>query len=163
MKKMNNLDFVSVLSSALTPVTLISGVGLLMLTMSARYAHTTNRIRELLKTRLQLLAAGQLPKDDLKLIDEEILLIFHRSKLLKRAILFVVMSAAFSGLLVLTSVLATVFGLNLRLEEDLFLFTAVGFIVISTVLFSMEVSISLRALGMTVRRTLAEDAFDLKM
>lgn len=160
---MNNLDFVSVLSSALTPVTLISGVGLLMLTMSARYAHTTNRIRELLKTRLQLLAAGQLPKDDLKLINEEILLIFHRSKLLKRAILFVVMSAAFSGLLVLTSVLATVFGLNLRLEEDLFLFTAVGFIVISTVLFSMEVSISLRALGMTVRRTLAEDAFDLKM
>ena len=160
---MNNLDFVSVLSSALTPVTLISGVGLLMLTMSARYAHTTNRIRELLKSRLQLLAAGQLAKDDLKLIDEEILLIFHRSKLLKRAILFVVMSAAFSGLLVLTSVIATVFGLNLRLWEDLFLFTAVGFIVISTVLFSMEVSISLRALGMTVRRTLAEDAFDLKM
>ena len=68
---MNNLDFVSVLSSALTPVTLISGVGLLMLTMSARYAHTTNRIRELLKTRLQLLAAGQLAKDDLKLIDRK--------------------------------------------------------------------------------------------
>ena len=157
---MNNLDFVSVLSSALTPVTLISGVGLLMLTMSARYAHTTNRIRELLKTRLQLLAAGQLAKDDLKLIDEEILLIFHRSKLLKRAILFVVMSAAFSGLLVLTSVIATVFGLNLRLGEDLFLFTAV---VISTVLFSMEVSISLRALGMTVRRTLAGDSLDVKM
>ena len=157
---MNNLDFVSVLSSALTPVTLISGVGLLMLTMSARYAHTTNRIRELLKTRLQLLTAGQLTKDDLKLIDEEILLIFHRSKLLKRAILFVVMSAAFSGLLVLTSVIATVFGLNLRLGEDLFLFTAV---VISTVLFSMEVSISLRALGMTVRRTLANDSLDVKM
>ena len=160
---MNNLDFVSVLSSALTPVTLISGVGLLMLTMSARYAHTTNRIRELLKSRLQLLAAGQLAKDDLKLIDEEILLIFHRSKLLKRAILFVVMSAAFSGLLVLTSVIATVFGLNLRLWEDLFLFTAVGFIVISTVLFSMEVSISLRALGMTVRRTLAADSLAVKM
>ena len=160
---MNNLDFVSVLSSALTPVTLISGVGLLMLTMSARYAHTTNRIRELLKSRLQLLAAGQLAKDDLKLIDEEILLIFRRSKLLKRAILFVVMSAAFSGLLVLTSVIATVFGLNLRLWEDLFLFTAVGFIVIATVLFSMEVSISLRALGMTVRRTLADDSLDVKM
>ena len=160
---MNNLDFVSNLSSALTTKTLISGVGLLMLTMSARYAHTTNRIRELLKSRLQLLAAGQLAKDDLKLIDEEILLIFHRSKLLKRAILFVVMSAAFSGLLVLTSVIATVFGLNLRLWEDLFLFTAVGFIVISTVLFSMEVSISLRALGMTVRRTLADDSLDVKM
>ncbi len=52
---MNNVEFVSVLSSALTPVTLISGVGLLMLTMSARYAHTTNRIRELLKSRLQMI------------------------------------------------------------------------------------------------------------
>lgn len=153
---MNNMEFVSVLSSALTPVTLISGVGLLMLTMSARYAHTTNRIRELLKNRLQIIKEPD-AIEDVKLIDEEILLIFHRSKLLKRSILFVVMSAAFSGLLVLTSVLATMFGLNLRGAEDLLLFLAVGFIVISTVLFSREVSISLRALGMTVRRTLQKD------
>ncbi len=67
------------------------------------------------------------------------------------------MSAAFSGLLVLMSVLATMFSLNLRSIEDLLLFLAVGFIVISTVLFSREVSISLRALGMTVRRTLKKD------
>lgn len=153
---MNNIEFVSVLNSALTPVTLISGVGLLMLTMSARYAHTTNRIRELLKSRLQLV---DLPdkSEEVELVDEEILLIFHRSKLLKRSILFVVMSAAFSGLLVLTSVLSTMFCLNLRSVEDLLLFLAVGFIVISTVLFSREVSISLRALGMTVRRTLKKD------
>lgn len=83
---MNNVEFVSVLSSALTPVTLISGVGLLMLTMSARYAHTTNRIRELLKSRLQIVDLSD-KSDDVKLIDEEILLIFHRSKLLKRSIL----------------------------------------------------------------------------
>lgn len=153
---MNNVEFVSVLSSALTPVTLISGVGLLMLTMSARYAHTTNRIRELLKSRLQIVDLSD-KSDDVKLIDEEILLIFHRSKLLKRSILFVVMSAAFSGLLVLTSVLATMFSLNLRIMEDLLLFLAVGFIVISTVLFSREVSISLRAFGMTVHRTLKKD------
>ncbi len=153
---MNNVEFVSVLSSALTPVTLISGVGLLMLTMSARYAHTTNRIRELLRNRLQLVGLPD-KGDEVELVDEEILLIFHRSKLLKRSILFVVMSAAFSGLLVLTSVLSTMFSLNLRSVEDLLLFLAVGFIVISTVLFSREVSISLRALGMTVRRTLKKD------
>ncbi len=149
---MNNIEFVSVLSSALTPVTLISGVGLLMLTMSARYALATNRIRELLKSRLQLV--DQLAKsDEVKLTGEEILLIFHRARLLKRSILFVVISAAFSGLLVLTSVLATMFSLNLRSIEDLLLFLAVG----SIVLFSREVSISLRALGMTVRRTLKKD------
>ena len=72
---MNNVEFVSVLSSALTPVTLISGVGLLMLTMSARYAHTTNRIRELLKSRLQIVDLSD-KSDDVKLIDEKYCLFF---------------------------------------------------------------------------------------
>ena len=72
---MNNVEFVSVLSSALTPVTLISGVGLLMLTMSARYAHTTNRIRELLKSRLQIVDLSD-KSDDVKLIYEKYCLFF---------------------------------------------------------------------------------------
>ena len=45
---MNHIDFTLILSSALTPITLISGVGLLLLTMSARYDHTTARVRQLL-------------------------------------------------------------------------------------------------------------------
>ena len=44
---MDHLDFSYVLSSTLTPITLISGVGLLLMTMSARYAHTTDRVRQM--------------------------------------------------------------------------------------------------------------------
>ena len=44
-------SFNELLASALAPITLISGVGLLMLSMSARYNHATSRIRLLMNAR----------------------------------------------------------------------------------------------------------------
>lgn len=41
--------FQDMLVNALTPITLISGVGLLMLCMTTRYNHATDRIRQLIK------------------------------------------------------------------------------------------------------------------
>ena len=45
------VEFSATLSDALAPVTLISGVGLLLVSMSARYCHATSRIRQLLADR----------------------------------------------------------------------------------------------------------------
>ena len=47
------LSYSVTLSDALTPITLISGVGLLLLAMTARYNYTTDRVRALLKERRQ--------------------------------------------------------------------------------------------------------------
>ena len=47
------LSYAVTLSDALTPITLISGVGLLLLAMTARYNYTTDRVRALLKERRQ--------------------------------------------------------------------------------------------------------------
>mgnify|MGYP000969903121 CR=1 FL=1 len=44
--QMPHIDFASILSSALTPITLISGVGLLLMAMSSRYAQACDRVRE---------------------------------------------------------------------------------------------------------------------
>jgi hypothetical protein len=41
------LSYSVTLSDALTPITLISGVGLLLLAMTARYNYTTDRVRAL--------------------------------------------------------------------------------------------------------------------
>ena len=43
------IPFDAVVSNALTPITLISGVGLVMLCMTNRYNHTVDRIRQLLQ------------------------------------------------------------------------------------------------------------------
>lgn len=48
---MEYIDFAYVLSTSLTPITLISGAGFLLMTMSGRYEHTTGRVRELLQAK----------------------------------------------------------------------------------------------------------------
>ncbi|WP_290116156.1 DUF2721 domain-containing protein [Turicimonas muris] len=138
------VTYAATLSNALTPITLISGVGLLLLAMSARYNHTTDRVRQLLKERKKIL-----PRKDSDL-ERAINLIYERSHLLKNAILAVTISAAFSGILVLVSILENILNLKLEVWKSTILLTAVIFIVTSTIFFVMEVHLSLKALGLSI-------------
>lgn len=150
---MDHLDFSYVLSSTLTPITLISGVGLLLMTMSARYAHTTDRVRQILKT-LEMTA------DPCGKLRASVYLLFKRATLLRKAILLVVLSAACSGLLVLTCTVEAMFGTPLETLKQLFLLCSVGLIVLSTFYFSLEVNISLKALELTLPPNVEEKKED---
>ena len=150
---MANLDFSYVLSSTLTPITLISGVGLLLMTMSARYAHTTDRVRQILKT-LEMTA------DPCGKLRASVYLLFKRATLLRKAILLVVLSAACSGLLVLICTVEAMFGTPLETLKQLFLLCSVGLIVFSTFYFSLEVNISLKALELTLPPNVEEKKED---
>lgn len=136
--------FASMLANSLTPITMISGVGLMLLCMVARYNHTTDRVRQLLKQR----EAGDYENEPD--IDREIHLIFRRSKYLRRAMLCLVLSDVCSGLLLATNVLAHLSGLNFVPLSSLWLASALGLIVASTAYFSFEVRISLNALRMAI-------------
>ena len=111
--------------------------------MSARYAHTTERVRQLLHA--DEMSGGTDPR-----LAEAIDLIFHRAELLRKAIPFVVLSAACSGLLVLTCTIEAIFHQDLDSLKHVLLFGSVALIVVSTAYFSMEVGTSLKALGMSV-------------
>lgn len=150
---MDHLDFSYVLSSTLTPITLISGVGLLLMTMSARYAHTTDRVRQILKT-LEMTA------DPCGKLRASVYLLFKRATLLRKAILLVVLSAACSGLLVLTCTVEAMFGTPLETLKQIFLLCSVGLIVFSTFYFSLEVNISLKALELTLPPNVEEKKED---
>lgn len=136
--------FASMLANSLTPITMISGVGLMLLCMVARYNHTTDRVRQLLKQR----EAGDYENEPD--IDREIHLIFRRSKYLRRAMLCLVLSDVCSGLLLATNVVAHLSGLNFVTLSSLWLACALGLIVASTAYFSFEVRISLNALRMAI-------------
>ena len=86
------VEYHQMLTTSLPPVTLISGVGLLLLAMTARYNHSTNRVRQLLRERNSIA-----PRENQDL-NHEIDLIFERASLLRMSILTVVLSATFSGL-----------------------------------------------------------------
>lgn len=138
------IEFSATLADALAPVTLISGVGLLLVSMSARYCHATTRIR-------QLFAERQTVDDENKEeLDQSIRLIFRRTKLLKNGILTVMLSAAFSSLQILVIVLEHLFQLELSFLKSSMLLTSVIFIVLSSCIYVNEVQISLRALGLAV-------------
>ena len=138
------VEFSATLSDALAPVTLISGVGLLLVSMSARYCHATSRIRQLLAERKEE------SEDIHEEIDQSIDLIYKRASLLKTGILTLMISAAFSSLQVLVIVIERLFSLDLSLMKSTMLLASVIFIVISSCIYVSEVQVSVKALGLTV-------------
>lgn len=138
------VEFSATLSDALAPVTLISGVGLLLVSMSARYCHATSSIRQLLAERKEE------SEDFHEEIDQSIDLIYKRASLLKTGILTLMISAAFSSLQVLVIVIERLFSLDLSLMKSTMLLASVIFIVISSCIYVSEVQVSVKALGLTV-------------
>ena len=72
------VEFSTTLADALAPITLISGVGLLLVSMSARYGHATTRIRQLMAER------SDSPDEVDEELENSIRLIYRRAKLLKK-------------------------------------------------------------------------------
>ena len=138
------VEFSATLSDALAPVTLISGVGLLLVSMSARYCHATSRIRQLLAERKEE------SEDFHEEIDQSIDLIYKRASLLKTGILTLMISAAFSSRQVLVIVIERLFSLDVSLMKSTMLLASVIFIVISSCIYVSEVQVSVKALGLTV-------------
>ena len=140
-------EFNQSLAMALGPITLISGVGLLMICMTNRYNHATNRIRQLMAKRPAISS-----KDDRLrgILDKEIDLLYAGAALLRRGMLSV------SALLVAVSVGGHFLALNLSDIESVLLVAATLLIVLSALFFSGEICISLRALGLAVENAAAE-------
>ena len=138
------VEFNHALAGALTPITLISGVGLLMICMTKRYNHATNRIRQLMAKRDS--AEASLEPD----IDAEIEIIYLRASLLRKGVLSVAVSAVFSALLVTISVSSRFLYVDMSTLEGITLVAAITLIVISSLLFSAEISLSLKALGLAI-------------
>ncbi len=133
-------DFSQLLEPALTPVTLISGVGLLLLSMVNRYNHAINRIRELIKERRVA------DESDQERIQQSIAVIYDRCKIMRHAIRSVASSLASSAAMVFTISLEGLFDVDLFMLKASFLVISVALVVLSTILFVIEITYSLRAL-----------------
>ena len=138
------IDYSTVLSAALTPITLISGVGLLLVSMTNRYNHSTDRLRQLLREKNAIA-----PRED-KDLNHAIELIFERAALLRMSILTVVLSATFSGLQVLCGIVESMVSIDMGVIKLGMLFISIGFLLISTIYFVREVSISTKAIGLSM-------------
>lgn len=87
-------ELIPVLQIAIGPVILISGIGLLLLSMTNRYGRTIDRSRELSTARLHATS-------DVERLEMQIEILWQRARILRRAIFFGTLSVLFAAILII--------------------------------------------------------------
>jgi hypothetical protein len=134
-----NLPFEQVLSAAVTPLVLISGVGLILLSLVNRYNHAIDRTRQLHNT----------PHENQDLFirrQRQVSHMYRRCQILQRSIGFLILSVACSGIIVLVSVLQLLTGWDLNSIKTILLVGGVTALVISILYFFLDIRQSMKAL-----------------
>ena len=138
-----NTIFVELLKNSITPIALISGVGLILLTVSNRLGRTIDRSRAL----IQDLEKEENQKEPLKTKKVEQLHILHRrNKYLRNSVLGIAFSIMASSLMVPVLIFEYIYHPNLQVVEfSLFVISIIGIICSAFFLF-LDVSLTLKAL-----------------
>ena len=133
-------DLIPVLQIAVGPVILISGVGLLLLSMTNRFGRVIDRSREL---ALELRAADE--RDGARL-RAQIDILSVRATRLQQAITLAIFSLLFAAVLVITLFVAAIQRWELGTAVAVLFICAMGTLIGSLVAFLLDVNLSLVAL-----------------
>jgi hypothetical protein len=143
-------QFVRFLQSCITPVALISGVGLLLLTITNRLGRTVDRTRQLV-TELDKKNTSRRSKKE-----NEIKILYKRSRFLRNSIGAMVVSVISSSLIIPVLFFMNLFNIDLRLTGYLLFVISILSILISSVYFFMDVILSLHAIKLEAKDYLEE-------
>jgi hypothetical protein len=142
--------FIQFLQSCITPVALISGIGLLLLTITNRLGRTIDRTRQLV---------ADLDREGVKRRAEkenEINILYQRSKYLRNSIGFIVISVIASSLIIPVLFFMNLFELDLRVWGYFLFVLSILAILISSIYFFKDVLLSLNALKLEAKEYLKE-------
>jgi hypothetical protein len=138
-------SFIKFLQSCISPIALISGVGLILLSLNNRLARTIDKSRMIVNE----LKNGQVADKDKKRLELKIL--FKRSKILRNSIVSISFSILSSSLIIPVLLLMNLFHINLEsLGVMFFLFSIIG-IILSAVFLLIDVILTLKALEFEVK------------
>jgi len=133
-------ELIPVLQVAIGPVILISGVGLLLLTLTNRYGRTIDRSRLLVREFRQ--AAGA----DRSRLEGQIQILYRRARLLRLSILLSGISVLLASLLIIFLFLTALWKLEVGLLISLLFITCMVSLSGSLVAFIRDMNLSLGAL-----------------
>ncbi len=132
----SNVELVPVLQTAIGPVILISGIGLLLLTMTNRLGRAIDRARSL----------SSLASTEGKRITDEVKILWRRSQLLRRAILLASMSVLLTALLIITLFVSVLLKIELALLISAIFIFSMCAIIGSLIYFLRDINLALEAL-----------------
>jgi len=137
--------FIQFLQSCITPVALISGVGLLLLTITNRFGRTIDRTRHLVAELDNHAIQRRSEKID------EIHILFQRSKYLRSSIAAITVSVITSSLMIPLLVFMVFFTFDLRWVGYILFIVSILSILISAIYFFLDVLLSLKALRLEAK------------
>jgi len=143
---MDITDLIVILQTSMAPCVLISGVGLLVLSMTNRLGRPLDRIRAL--TGELKLAEGE----QKRILLEEVDIFYRRAKLLQVAVTFSVLSIFFVATIILSLFVTATFGVGLEgLIEVLFSASLIS-LVVSLILFVWDIQLGLNSIKIEIDR-----------
>ena len=139
-------ELVPILQIAIGPVILISGIGLLLLSMTNRFGRVTDRSRELL---LELRSAGA----ERHVILSEIEILSTRASLLRQAITLATLSVLLAAILVITLFLVALLRREIGILVVILFICCMLSLIAALIAFLRDVNLSLAALRLELGRT----------
>ena len=143
---MNISDLLTVLQTSLAPCVLISGVGLLVLSMTNRLGRPLDRIRAV---------TGEISKaegDQKKVLLEEIDILYRRARLLQTAVTFSVLSIFFVATIIFSIFVTVMFGARLEGLIVIQFSASLIALVASLVLFVWDIQLGLNSIKLEINR-----------
>ena len=135
-------DFTKFLQACITPVALISGVGLLLLTITNRIGRVVDRIRNLVRE----LDNPGVRKEEIK--KNQIPILLKRARLLKNSIAWLLIGMIASCLIIPLLFVMNLSRLDLKIVGDLLFVLSILSMLISFLYFFKDVLLSLNALAL---------------
>ena len=138
-------ELIKFFQSSISPIILISGVGLILLSLTNRLGRTIDRSRSLVKE----FEKGNVKDHEIK--KRELQILFRRSKILRNSITSISFSILCSSLIIPVLLIMSLLHVDLHIIGIiLFLFSIIGIILSASFLF-VDVSLTLKALELSVR------------
>jgi Cu/Ag efflux pump CusA len=135
-------QLIPVLQTAVGPVILISGVGLLLLSLTNRFGRAVDRARQILR---ELRAATG---DDRARLAGQVENLYHRARLIQRAIIFSTMSLLFAAVLIITLFFTALMKMESAVFISLLFMCCLASLIAGLIAFIMDIRLSLKALKM---------------
>lgn len=139
-----NMSFMTVLQNSISPIALISGVGLLLISLTNRLSRTIDAVRKMSKEVNTTTGKEQERKVT------QLKIIYKRSKLLRNGISSIAFSIFSSSLIVLLNLIMTITNHDLHTLAMVLLFFSISGIIGAAFFLFFDVTLTLTALSYEV-------------
>jgi len=135
-------ELIPVLQVAVGPVILISGVGLLLLSLTNRFGRAVDRSRQLIR---EMREAGD---QDRGRLAGQVTILYRRARLIQISIILGTVSLLFAAVLIITLFFTALLKLELAVLISLLFMFCLSSLIASLIAFIMDIRLSLQALKM---------------